>query len=120
MNEYLYDSYDNPLEAIADELSQALNSKSVEVQETTTNQIEAGQVSMRQSAARTIRANALHMEESAAGFIRATTVDANESAMGGVVARDVTLDSVTTPILIALGASACRRRGGLSRPSRAA
>ena len=43
MNEYLYDSYDNPLEAIADELSQALNSKSVDIHESTTNQIDAGQ-----------------------------------------------------------------------------
>ena len=61
MDEQLHSSYDNPLEAIADELSRALNSTSVDLNEAATDQVEAGQVSMRQSAARAVRANALHM-----------------------------------------------------------
>ncbi|MEZ4863367.1 MAG: hypothetical protein R3C14_18765 [Caldilineaceae bacterium] len=101
MDENLYNSYDNPLDAIADELSQALNTTSVELKDNAADTIEAGQVSMRQSAARSIRASALHMEESAAGFVRATTVDAHESAMGALIAHEATIAGATTPVVVA-------------------
>ncbi|MCB0185962.1 MAG: hypothetical protein KDE31_16950, partial [Caldilineaceae bacterium] len=74
MDEHLYNSYDNPLEAVADELSRALNSTSVELNETSSDNIEAGQVVMRHSAARSVRANALQMEESAVAVVRTSSL----------------------------------------------
>lgn len=101
MDEHLYNSYDNPLEAVADELSRSLNSTSVDLNETSTGIVEAGQVTMRHSAARSVRANALHMEESAAALVSVQSVDAHESALGAVVARDAVLEDVTTPLIVA-------------------
>lgn len=105
MSDHLYNqynhSYDNPLEAYADELSQLLNSNSASLENTTAGNVEAGQVSMHQSAARSVDANALRMEESVAGMVRSASVEVHDSALGVVLAQEVTLENTTTPFLMA-------------------
>lgn len=92
---------ENPLQSIADKLSQGLSNQPVEMNEEQTNQVAGGQVFMRSSVARTVQASALHMEESAAGMVRTGSLDARDSVLGPVVARDAMLNDVTTPVVAA-------------------
>lgn len=96
---------ENPLEDLADELSQVLNSDvhnhAKELNATSTDQVQAGQVWMRDSAARTINAHAVHTEESAIGFTRTNTLEANNSALGMVGVKEAHIAESTNSIVLA-------------------
>ena len=101
MHEHNKQPGQNPLEDLADELSQALGDNQRELEETSAAQVQAGQVRMRDSAARTINAHALHSEDSALGFIRANMVEVSKSALGITVAQEAHLDESTNTVIIA-------------------
>jgi hypothetical protein len=91
----------NPLEDFAAELSESLPGQSVEIKNSSVDQVDGGQVKMHQSFARSLKASALNMEESAAGFARAGSVDVADSAIGFLAAADVSLDDVNASVVAA-------------------
>ncbi|MEZ4708033.1 MAG: hypothetical protein R3A44_12545 [Caldilineaceae bacterium] len=101
MHEHNRQPGENPLEDLADELSQVLGDTPTELDSESTQHVQAGQVWMRNSAARTVDAHAVHSEDSALGVIRANTVDVNKSAAGFIVAQEVHLDESTNTVTIA-------------------
>lgn len=91
----------NPLEDLADELSETLGSALVDVENASTDDVRGGQVRMSQSAARTVVASALHMDESAAAVARTSSLDAHESSLGVVFARTAVLSDVNSSLVVA-------------------
>jgi len=96
----------NPLDDLADEISEVQQESPVELNETMANNVTGGQVTLKQSAARSVRASAAHLQASAAGFVRAGVVDAHESGFGIAIAREMKLEGVNAPLLIAGGIKA--------------
>ncbi len=92
----------NPLDDFADEFSGAWKGAPVEMNEAATTRVEGGQVWMKQSAARSVQASALHLEESAAGAVQASVVDARKSSIGIAIAREMKLEHVNTPFVVAM------------------
>ena len=101
MSEQSPNADENPLDEFATELSAQLNSKPVEIDESSTDHIEGGQVWMKNSAARSIEASAVHLEESAAAFVQTHTLDIHKGAIGAVSTHDATLTGTTNSVLVA-------------------
>lgn len=100
MDKRPHDPDENPLDRIANELSDGLQGQPIELNETNTNRVEGGQVWMKQSAARTVQASAVHLENSAAGLVRTGSLDAVDSALGPVITHEARLQDVALPLLV--------------------
>jgi len=101
MNDRPDNQSENPLEDYAAEMSEALDSNPVELNETSAGHVEGGQVWMKNSAARSVQASALHLEESAAAFVSAGSVDAHDSAIGVAVSKEASLVDLNNSIMVA-------------------
>ncbi|MDI9548774.1 MAG: hypothetical protein QM346_14385, partial [Chloroflexota bacterium] len=94
------DQDENPLENLAEEISQAMQGTTVEVAQTFKDSVEGGQVHMADSAARSVSASALRMEDAAAGIVHSGSVDATESLICVATAEVMNLHD-TNVILMA-------------------
>lgn len=101
MDENGSDSNENPLDELASQLSNALDSNSVSVNDFSADNIEGGQIQMDSSVARTVQGQAVHMEESAVGLLKADVVDISDGMVGFLNAREVSGESVSTIGLVA-------------------
>lgn len=101
MHEQSQNPDSNPLDDLANDLSDTFGDAPVEMNETVAGDVKGGQIWMKQSAARSVRASALHLEESAAGFVRAGVIDAHESSIGVALAQEMKLDQTHPPLVVA-------------------
>ena len=92
---------ENPLDDLADELSEALTGQQVEINESSVGQVDGGHVQMRQSAARSVQASALSLDESAVGLARAKAIDVRDSTMAMAIADQAALHDVTVSVVAA-------------------
>lgn len=101
MSDQSNEQSENPLDELADELSETLTGQQVEINESSVGQIDGGHVQMRQSAARSVQANALSLDESAVALARAQTMDARDSSIAVAVTGEAELHDVMTSVLAA-------------------
>ncbi len=96
-----HDQDENPLENLAEEISQAMQGTTVEVAQTFKDHVEGGQVHMSDSAARSVTASALRMEDAAAVIVRSGSVDATDSLIGMATAEVVNLHDSNAVVMAA-------------------
>lgn len=102
MREQQLPPHENPSDDLAAELDALLSSAGSGSPAADEGQgVVAGHVTMRQSTARAVKATAVDMDDSAAGMIRSGAVDARNGVIGWVLARQATLDNVSTSVVAA-------------------
>ena len=90
----------SPLEEFAAEASKTLESRQVDMTDSSAHRVEGGQIRMERSSAQNIQASAVHMDESAGNVVRAGVVDARESLIGITITDEAMLHDVTNSVLI--------------------
>ncbi len=95
------DQDENPLENLAEEISQSMQGTTVEVAQTFKDRVEGGQVHMADSAARSVNASALRMEDAVAGIVRSGSVDATDSLIGAATAEVMNLNDTAAVLMAA-------------------
>ncbi|MFZ1753882.1 MAG: hypothetical protein WBO46_14135 [Caldilineaceae bacterium] len=79
----------NPLDEVADDLSAGLTGETVDVRDSSVEEVQGGQIKMNNSAARSLRAQAMDMRESAVAMAQVDSLEMHESAAGGVIGKSV-------------------------------
>ncbi len=104
MPEQPHEQNNNPLDDLADNLSNGYNARSVAVHNASVAEVRGGRISMTNSAARTIHANALDADNSAAVFVQADSMEMRDCAAVAVACNSANLEKTTATFLLASNA----------------
>ena len=81
----------NPLDDLAGDLSARWMGETVEVKNSSVEEVRGGQVKMTNSAVRSLHANAMDMRESAVAAAQVDSLEMHESVAGAVAGKTITI-----------------------------
>jgi hypothetical protein len=106
MAEHPQEQNGNPLDELANDLSNAVVAKNVDVHNASVDKIQGGRVSMAKSAARLIEASAMDMADSAAVIVRADSLEMRDCAAVAVISKKATLQESNASVLVSASVKA--------------
>lgn len=100
MPEQPHEPNNNPLDDLADNLSNGYNARNVDVHNASVGEVRGGRISITNSAARAIHANALDADNSAAVFVQADSLEMRDCAVVAAACSHANLEKTTATFLV--------------------